>query len=47
MTARRTALAACRSVSVVYGGDGAVRVEALLDADLEVVVGEHITLFGR
>jgi ABC-type lipoprotein export system ATPase subunit len=47
MTARRTALAACRSVSVVYGGDGAVRVEALLDADLEVVEGEHLTLFGR
>jgi putative ABC transport system ATP-binding protein len=44
--AARTALAACDSVSVVYG-HGEARVEALRDVDLEIAAGDHLALLGR
>ena len=44
--AARTALAACDSVSVVYG-DGEAQVEALRDVDLEIAAGDHLALLGR
>ena len=44
--AARTALAACDSVSVVYGG-GAARVQALREIDLEIASGDHLALLGR
>ncbi|TMK68739.1 MAG: ATP-binding cassette domain-containing protein, partial [Actinobacteria bacterium] len=44
--AARTALAACDSVSVVYGR-GEAQVEALRDVDLEIAAGEHLALLGR
>jgi len=44
--ATRTALAACDSVSVVYG-QGEARVEALRDVDLEIAGGDHRALLGR
>ena len=44
--ATRTALAACASVSVVYG-HGEAQVEALCDVDLEIAAGDHLALLGR
>jgi putative ABC transport system ATP-binding protein len=44
--ATRTALAACASVSVVYG-HGEAQVEALRDVDLEIAAGDHLALLGR
>jgi putative ABC transport system ATP-binding protein len=44
--AARTALAACDSVSVVYG-DGEAQVEALRDVDLQIAAGDHLALLGR
>jgi putative ABC transport system ATP-binding protein len=44
--AARTALAACDSVSVVYG-HGEAQVEALRDVDLEIAAGDHLALLGR
>ena len=41
-----TALAACDSVSVVYG-HGEAQVEALRDVDLEIAAGDHLALLGR
>ena len=42
----RTALAACDSVSVVYG-HGEAQVEALREVDLEIAAGDHLALLGR
>jgi putative ABC transport system ATP-binding protein len=44
--ATRTTLAACDSVSVVYGY-GEAQVEALRDVDLEIAAGDHLALLGR
>jgi len=44
--ATRTTLAACDSVSVVYG-HGEAQVEALRDLDLEIAGGDHLALLGR
>ena len=44
--AARTALAACDSVSVVYG-HGEAQVEALREVDLEIAAGDHLALLGR
>ena len=44
--AARTALAACDSVSVVYGR-GEAQVEALRDVDLEIAAGDNLALLGR
>ena len=44
--ATRTTLAACDSVSVVYG-HGEAQVEALRDVDLEIAAGDHLALLGR
>ncbi len=44
--ATRTALAACRLVSVVYGR-GEAAVEALRDVDFEVEAGASVALLGR
>jgi putative ABC transport system ATP-binding protein len=44
--ATRTTLAACDSVSVVYG-HGEAQVEALRDVDLEITAGDHLALLGR
>jgi putative ABC transport system ATP-binding protein len=44
--AASTALAACDSVSVVYGR-GEARVEALRDVALEIAPGDHLALLGR
>ncbi len=44
--ATRTTLAACDSVSVVYG-HGEAQVEALRDVDLEIAGGDHLALLGR
>jgi putative ABC transport system ATP-binding protein len=44
--ATRTTLAACDSVSVVYGR-GEAQVEALRDVDLEIAAGDHLALLGR
>jgi putative ABC transport system ATP-binding protein len=44
--ATRTALAACDSVSVVYG-QGEARVEALRNVDIEIAGGDHRALLGR
>src|SRR6476659_933832 len=44
--ATRSALAACQSVTVIYGS-GEARVEALRDVDLEIAAGEHLALLGR
>ena len=44
--ATRTTLAACDSVSVVYG-HGDAQVEALRDVDLEIAAGDHLALLGR
>jgi putative ABC transport system ATP-binding protein len=44
--ATRTALAACRGISVVFG-EGEARVAALADVDFEVEPGESVALRGR
>jgi len=44
--ATRTTLAACDSVSVVYG-HGDAQAEALRDVDLEITAGDHLALLGR
>ncbi len=44
--AARTALAACASVSVVYGR-GEAQVAALRDVNLQIARGDHLALLGR